>query len=138
MNDLAAGLPAHADASTYKAVDQVEIDEWKEPGIRGRPLDFETLTASLAVTELSFRKGVFTVEEFLICRNRECRFLISLWDGNKLVRRVDLILSVCPECAHEWSSRCPFCLQTLTVVWQNNVPSCSHCRKSLQPEAQLE
>jgi hypothetical protein len=78
------------------------------------------------------------VEEFLICKNRECRFLISLREGGKLLRREDLILSACPECSHEWSSRCPFCLQTLKVNWQNGVPCCSHCSRPLQPEAYLE
>jgi hypothetical protein len=110
----------------------------KGQGFEGRPLDFEPLAAFLTVAELRARKGVFGVEEFLICRNRECRFLISLRDGNKLVRRADLILSACPECDHEWSGRCPFCLQILMVTWQNKIPCCSHCRRSLQPEAHLE
>src|SRR6267143_2237181 len=100
-------------------------------------LKFQAPPTSLAVLRLSVCKGG-GVEEFLICVNRECRFLISLREGNKLYRRAELILRVCPECNHEWSGRCPFCLQTLTVVWQNEVPRCSHCSRSLQPEAYLK
>jgi hypothetical protein len=110
----------------------------KETAVGSQLLTFELPPTSLAVPKLSFRKGVFGVEEFLICGNRECRFLISLREGNKLYRRAELILRVCPECNHEWSGRCPFCLQTLTVVWQNEVPRCSHCSRSLQPEAYLK
>src|SRR5260370_24539259 len=86
----------------------------------------------------SLRKGGLRVEEFLICKNWECRFLISLREGNKLLRPADLIFVVCPECNHEWSGRCPFCLQTLKVIWQNKVPSCAHCSRPLQPEARVE
>lgn len=93
----------------------------KDQGFEGRPLDFEPLAAFLTVAELRARKGVFGVEEFLICRNRECRFLISLRDGNKLVRRADLILSACPECDHEWSGRCPFCHLIGYLAKQNSL-----------------
>jgi hypothetical protein len=110
----------------------------KKMAVGSQLLAFELPPTSLAVPRLSFRKGVFGVEEFLICGNRECRFLISLRGGNKLYRRAELILRVCPECNHEWSGRCPFCLQTLTVVWQNEVPRCSHYSRSLQPEAYLK
>src|SRR5882762_1120869 len=85
-----------------------------------------------------FLQGVFGVEEFLICRNRECRFLISLREGDKLLSYADLIFSLCPECNHEWSGCCPFCLRTLLVVWKNKVPCCSHCSRSLEPEAHAD
>lgn len=78
------------------------------------------------------------MEEFLICENHECRLLISLREGNKLLGRADLILSLCPECDHEWSGRCPFCAQALEVNWQSKVPSCSHCRGGLRPDAHAD
>jgi hypothetical protein len=80
----------------------------------------------------------FRVEEFLICENQRCRFLISLREGNKLLGRADLILSLCPECDHEWSGRCPFCAQALEVIWQSKVPSCSHCKGPLRPDAHVD
>jgi hypothetical protein len=84
------------------------------------------------------RKGVHRLEEFLICENRRCRFLISLRDGSKLIRRRDLIFRTCPECDHEWSGRCPFCLRTLEVTWERKIPCCSHCQKPLMPEVKAE
>jgi hypothetical protein len=78
------------------------------------------------------------VEEFLICENQKCRYLISLREGNKLLGRAELILSVCPECDHEWSGRCPFCAQALEVIWQSEVPRCSHCRIPLGPDAHVD
>ncbi len=103
--------------------------------VRGRPTKFGSFSSTLAVRRLSARKGVFRLEEFLICENQECRFLASLREDDKLTRRAEFILKVCPECHHEWSGRCPFCVQPLEVVWQSKVPSCSHCGRALQPEA---
>src|ERR1700730_1056722 len=98
---------------------------------------FRAAPASLVAPERSVR-GRDGVEEFMICKNGKCRFLISLREGNKLLRRAELILRTCPECNHEWSSRCPFCVQALKVIWKNKVPSCSHCGRPLQPEAHVE
>jgi hypothetical protein len=77
------------------------------------------------------------VEEFLICENQKCRFLISLREGNKLLDRADLSLSAGPERDHEWSGRCPFCAQALEVIWQRKVPRCSHCGIALCPDAHV-
>src|SRR2546426_4624097 len=79
--------------------------------VRGRTTKFGSFSSPLAVRRLSARKGVVRLEEFLICTNRNCLFLVSLREGNKLLRRSDLILSACPECNHKWSGRCPFCVQ---------------------------
>src|SRR6267378_8712402 len=96
-----------------------------EKRIRSSQLDTKSraTAASLVVLKRSARKGEDGVEEFLICKNEKCRFLVSLREGNKLLRRSEIVLSACPECNHEWSGSCPFCLQTLAIVWQNKVPS---------------
>ena len=99
----------------------------------GPDTKFRAAPAILVNPKRSVPKGEAGVEEFLICRNEECRFLISLRDGNRLLRRSELILNACPECNHGWSSRCPFCAQALGVVWRNEVPCCSHCSRPLQP-----
>jgi len=99
---------------------------------------FQAASASLLVPKRPVRKGEDGVEEFLICSNEKCRFLLSLREGNKLWRRSELILSSCPECNHRWSSRCPFCVQPLEVSWQNKVQCCTHCSRPLQPEARAE
>src|ERR1700681_2648743 len=103
--------------------------------VRGRPPNSGLPSASLAALQPSDHKVDSVLEEFLICTNRNCRFLVSLREGNKLLRREDLILSACPECTNEWSGRCPFCVQTLEVIWQSKVPCCSHCHRPLRAEA---
>jgi hypothetical protein len=37
------------------------------------------------------------LEEFLICKNRRCRFLVSLREDNNLLSRAELMLNVLPE-----------------------------------------
>jgi hypothetical protein len=93
---------------------------------------------SLATRKRPVRKGVSRLVEFLICSNRNCRFLVSLREGNKLLRRAELIFSACPECDHEWSGSCPFCVHALEVSWQNEIPSCSHCKRLLKPDADTD
>ena len=83
-------------------------------------------------------KEIYCLEEFLICENSECRFLTSLRQGDKILSREELIFSVCPNCDHEWSGRCPFCNRTLNVRWQEKVPWCSHCNTALLPEAHID
>jgi hypothetical protein len=83
-------------------------------------------------------KGDSCLEEFLICENPECRFLTSLRQGDKLLRREDLVFSVCPNCDHNWSGLCPFCFHTLSVRWQGKVSWCTHCNTALLPEAHID
>jgi hypothetical protein len=113
------------------------ISETK-PRVRGRLANSGLPSASLAVLKPSDRKGDSVLEEFLICTNRDCRFVVSLWEGNKLLRRSDLILSACPECSHKWSGRCPFCVRTLEVAWRSRIPCCAHCSKALKPESRVD
>ena len=75
------------------------------------------------------------MERFLICKNPLCRFVIDLrTKENQIVQLSDLIISQCPDCGREWSSRCPFCLQPLDVTWRESSPVCSHCHKALKPD----
>ena len=103
-----------------------------KPRVRGRLPDSGQPSGFLAVRMPSDHKGDSVLEEFLICSNRNCRFLISLREGDKLMRRSDLVLSACPECNHKWSGRCPFCLRTLDVAWRSQGPHCAHCDKPLK------
>jgi hypothetical protein len=88
--------------------------------------------------QLSARKEVFRLEEFLICENPSCRLLISLREGDKLLPRSELLLKVCPECDHEWSGHCPFCAQLLDIFWGGGVPFCSLCSRPLQADAHVD
>jgi hypothetical protein len=106
--------------------------------VRSQLSDFGLSSASLATRKRSPRKEVSRLEEFLICKNRKCRFLVSLRADNKLLSRAELIFSACPECNDEWSGRCPFCVQTLDVTWQSEIPSCSHCRRPLKPDVDVD
>ena len=78
------------------------------------------------------------MEEFLICENANCRFLVSLREGTRLYLRSELPLSACPECGKSWSGRCPFCDQTLDVIRRNDVPCCTHCGREFRPDAKEE
>jgi hypothetical protein len=85
---------------------------------------------------LVVRKENSRLEKYLICENPQCRFVISLRENNRFVQRSELILSACPECNSRWSGHCPFCFQTLEVVWQNKYPCCSHCAQPLRADGQ--
>lgn len=74
------------------------------------------------------------MENLLICKNPVCRYLIDLREGGTLLSPSELIVSVCPECGHNWSSCCPFCGNTLGVVWWAKNPRCSSCHRTLRPE----
>jgi len=116
----------------------VNLNLGNKPGVPG-PLPSRGLSSVSRVTrKRSARKGVSRLEEFLICKNRECRFLVSLRDGSKLLRPGDIIFSACPECGHEWSGRCPFCLQSLKITWERKIPCCAHCQKPLKPEVRAD
>src|ERR1700676_4903750 len=105
---------------------------------RGRPPNSGLPSASLAALQPSDHKGDSVLEEFLICTNKNCRFLVSLRDGDKLLRRSELVLSACPECAQKWSGRCPFCDRTLDVAMRSQIPCCAHCSKPLKPGTQVD
>jgi hypothetical protein len=109
-----------------------------KPKVRGRLPKSGSPRSSLAVVKPSKYKGDSVLEEFLICANKNCRFLVSLREGTRLLRRSDLVLSVCPECSQQWSSQCPFCAQSLDVILRNQVPSCAHCSKPLKPDTPVE
>ena len=109
-----------------------------KPRVRGQLPNSGLPSASLAVLKPSDRKGDSVLGEFLICTNRNCRFLVSLREGNKLLRRSDLIFSACPDCNHEWSGRCPFCVRTLDVAWRSQIPCCAHCSNPLEPESHVD
>jgi hypothetical protein len=116
------------------ALDWMELDLWKF-GASSQILGCPQRLSLLVNGPLA---GGSRLEEFLICKNRKCRFLVSLRADNKLLSRAELIFSACPECNHEWSGRCPFCIQPLDVTWQSEIPSCSHCRKPLKPDADVD
>jgi transcription elongation factor Elf1 len=75
------------------------------------------------------------MEQFLICKNPVCRFLLDLREGGKVLSRSEIALGECPECGHQWSSTCPFCLEPLDVSWRGKLPHCSKCLHKLQAQA---
>ena len=74
------------------------------------------------------------MEEYLICGNPKCRFLLSLREGSRLYSPSELPLRGCPKCGHSWSANCPFCGLPLESNVNENQPSCTHCGRSLLPE----
>jgi hypothetical protein len=54
------------------------------------------------------------MERFIICKNPLCRLVVDLrTQDNRILKISELIIDQCPECASEWSSRCPFCSKDL-------------------------
>jgi hypothetical protein len=78
------------------------------------------------------------MEEYLVCENPKCRFLLSLREGGRVYRRSEIPLSACPECSQKWSGHCPFCVQILEVIWRNGVACCLHCDRELRPDANVD
>ena len=74
------------------------------------------------------------MENFLICENAKCRFVIDLREGGSLLSRSQIVLNECPECGHAWSTICPFCSHPLEVELPGGLPHCSHCNRKLQAE----
>jgi len=74
------------------------------------------------------------MQNFLICSNPTCRFVLDLQGAGKLFRRSRTVLSECPECGAEWSSTCPFCIQPLHVAWRDQQPCCAHCLRRFVAE----
>lgn len=72
------------------------------------------------------------MEHFLICGNPRCRYIINLREGTEVLERSKLVIDECPECGNQWSSYCPFCGRPLQVTWENEVPLCSHCTRTLK------
>lgn len=75
------------------------------------------------------------MENFLICQNPKCRFVIDLGKNGHGSRLQVRILHQCPDCGHPWSSACPFCSHPLQVAWPDKLPHCSSCHRKLQAEA---
>jgi hypothetical protein len=74
------------------------------------------------------------MENLFICENPECRFVIDFQPCNGSTRHSAPIIPECPECGHDWSNCCPFCLHPLDVLWRGNLPHCSNCVRVLGPE----
>ena len=74
------------------------------------------------------------MENFLICENAKCRFVIDLREGGTLLSRSQILLNECPECGHPWSTECPHCSEPLDVALVTGLPHCSHCHRKLHAE----
>jgi primosomal protein N' len=75
------------------------------------------------------------MEHFLICTNASCRFVLDLQQARKPLRRSQPLLNQCPECQSEWSARCPFCDETLNIVWRGHHAQCAKCRRQFHAPA---
>jgi hypothetical protein len=74
------------------------------------------------------------MENFLICENSKCRFVVDLREGGSVLSRSQIVLNECPECGQPWSTVCPFCSQALDVGLLGGLPHCSHCHRKLHAE----
>jgi hypothetical protein len=64
------------------------------------------------------------MERFIICKNPLCGLVVDLrTQDNRILKFSELIIDQCPECAREWSSRCPFCSKDLDITLARGFPS---------------
>lgn len=75
------------------------------------------------------------MENYLICGNPSCRFVVDMQETRKPLRRSLSFLSECTECGSPWSSSCPFCAQTLSVIWRGHHAVCAHCHRQFHRPA---
>ena len=75
------------------------------------------------------------MENFLICGNPSCRFVLDLQEVRKPVTRLGKLLAECPECASQWSATCPFCAETLSIIWHGHHAVCAHCHRQFHRPA---
>ena len=69
------------------------------------------------------------MENFLICGNASCRFVLDLSEMRKPLRSSRFLLNECPECGSQWSAKCPFCSQPLSIIWHGHRAHCSQCQR---------
>ena len=55
------------------------------------------------------------MNQFLICENAKCRFLLDRRLNGRSMDGVRTIVKNCPDCGGGWSSTCPTCGQALAV-----------------------
>jgi len=119
-------------------LDGNEFDAWNDiRGSRSAPI-FLAAPTSLTTIRLPARKEVFRLENFLMCTNPKCRFIVNLREGAQVLERSKIVIDECPECGSKWSSYCPFCEQPLEVVCRGGLSFCVRCNRSLQPEGQAD
>jgi len=73
-------------------------------------------------------------EQFLLCIDPKCRYIVDLRAETTEITGPPDLQRKCPKCGHLLSGRCPSCFQQLDIVWRDNLPLCSCCNQTLQPE----
>ena len=74
------------------------------------------------------------MENFLICDNRECRFILDQRLNGESVDGGLRILRKCPECGSTLSSKCSVCSKELAVKFVAGVPRSQCCGQRLPAE----
>mgnify|MGYP001411275470 CR=1 FL=1 len=77
------------------------------------------------------------MDRFLICENRKCRFILDRRVNGTSLDGVHRILRKCPDCGHAWSSRCPFCSQSIEMKFVAGIPHSACCGQRLRAEANV-
>jgi len=75
------------------------------------------------------------MENFLICGNPSCRFVLDLQELRKPLRPPKSLLNECPECGSQWSATCPFCKEPLSVIWHGHRAHCAQCHRQFHTPA---
>lgn len=75
------------------------------------------------------------MQNFLICGNPSCRFVLDLRGAAKPLRRTRTVLNACPECGSAWLATCPFCVRPLNVTWSGHRSHCAHCHRRFHAQA---
>jgi len=72
------------------------------------------------------------MENWLICANAKCRFLIDFRRAKRASRLE--ALAQCPECGSQWMKHCPHCLEALDFQSGKQRVHCTYCHRSPQPQ----
>jgi hypothetical protein len=76
------------------------------------------------------------MDNYLICENPSCRFVLDRRLNGKSLPSPQPILKKCPSCRSEWSSVCPFCSQALTIKFVQGHAHASCCGRRLRAQAE--
>ena len=75
------------------------------------------------------------MENFLVCGNPSCRFVLDLQGVRKPLRRSQSLFKECPECGSSWLAACPYCTEALGVTWRGHHAVCARCHRQFHAPA---
>jgi hypothetical protein len=76
------------------------------------------------------------MDNYLICANPSCRFVLDRRLNGRSPARPQPILKKCPACRSGWSFTCPFCSQALAIKFVHGLVHSACCGRRLRVQAE--